>query len=48
MQFKKDIYPEINEYLTGTSTQEQRHLKKEVLEIYRIGVGKEKFRNDLD
>lgn len=32
----------------GTDTKEQRHLKKEILEIYRVGIGKEKFRNDLD
>lgn len=45
---KRDIYKEINQYLTGTENNEQRHIKKETLEIFRIGVGKEKFRNDAD
>eukprot|EP00347_Sterkiella_histriomuscorum_P022319 403330901 len=48
IQFKKGIYQDINDYLTGTETLDQRHIKKEVLEIYRIGVGGEKFRNDND
>ena len=43
---KKDIYPEINEYLTSLAKPEYRGLKKKILDIYRVGVGKEKFRND--
>jgi hypothetical protein len=43
---KANVYPDINTYLTTMETPECRGLKKEVLEIYRIGVGKEKFRND--
>ncbi len=44
---KKNIYPEITEYLSGTTTfPEQRGIKKEVLEAYKVGVGLEKFRND--
>lgn len=32
----------------GTKDPEHRFLKKEVLEVYKVGVGKEKFRNDYD
>ena len=45
---KRDIYPEINEFLIGTTEETHRHLKKETLETFRVGVGKEKFRNDSD
>ena len=46
---KRDIYPEIMDYLTGTTYREtQRHLKKETLEKFQLGVGQEKFRNDTD
>lgn len=43
---KKEIYPQIITYLTTTETPECRGLKKETLEIFRVGVGQEKFRND--
>lgn len=45
---KKDIYPGINNYLTTLEEPEFRGIKKEVLEKYRVGVGKEKFRNDQE
>jgi len=45
---KKDIYPDINKYLTSNEEPEFRQIKKEVLETYRVGVGKEKFRNDQE
>ncbi len=48
IQMKKDLYPEINRYLTTLEESSFRGISKEVLEVYRIGVGKEKFRNDLD
>lgn len=48
IQMKKDLYPEINRYLTTLEEPSFRGISKEVLEVYRIGVGKEKFRNDLD
>lgn len=43
---QKDIYPEVNKYLTTLDEPEFRGIKKEILEVYRVGVGKEKFRND--
>ena len=37
------------DYLTGTTSRDtQRHLKKETLEKFRVGVGQEKFRNDSE
>jgi len=45
---KKEIYPEINRYLTSLEEPSFRGIHKSVLEKYRIGVGKEKFRNDSD
>jgi hypothetical protein len=44
----KEIYPEIIEYLTGTENEDQRWLKKDTLQAFRVGIGKEKFRNDND
>lgn len=44
----KDIYPEINQYLTSLEEPEYRGINKETLEIFKVGVGKEKFRNDQD
>ena len=44
----KDIYPDLNEYLTGTSLPEHRFITKKVLEVFRVGVGNQKFRNDND
>ena len=43
---KKDLYPDINKYLTTLDDPSYRGISKEVLEVFRIGVGKEKFRND--
>ena len=45
---KKEIYPEINRFLTTLEEPSFRGISKEVLEVYRIGVGKEKFRNDSE
>jgi len=45
---ENDIYPEINDFLTGRETQEQRWIKKETLEIFKVGVGLEKFRDDTE
>ena len=45
---KKEIYPEINRFLTTLEDPSFRGISKSVLEVYRIGVGKEKFRNDSD
>lgn len=44
----KNIYPEINSYLSDVSDKESRCIKKEVLQDYKVGVGSEKFRNDYD
>jgi hypothetical protein len=44
----KDIYPDITKYLTSLERPEYRGIKKEVLEVFRVGVGKEKFRNDSE
>ena len=40
---KLNIYPEINEYLSGTINKEYRYLKPETLELYKVGTGEEKF-----
>jgi hypothetical protein len=48
IQMQKNLYPEINRYLTTLDEPSFRGISKEVLEVYKIGVGKEKFRNDLD
>ena len=48
IQMQKDLYPEINRYLTTLEEPSFRGISKEVLEVYKVGVGKEKFRNDLD
>jgi hypothetical protein len=48
IQMQKDLYPEINRYLTTLDEPSFRGISKEVLEVYTVGVGKEKFRNDLD
>ena len=48
LQFKKEIYPEINTYLTSLEKSEYRGIRKDVLEFFRVGVGKEKFRNDQE
>ena len=42
------LYPEINRYLTTTEEPSFRGISKQVLEVYKVGVGKEKFRNDQD
>lgn len=41
----KDKFPEINNYLTGKGP-EDRHLSKEVLIKYRVGVGEEYFASE--
>lgn len=46
VQLKKEVYPEINKYLTSLDTPECRGIKKETLEAFKVGVGREKFRND--
>lgn len=46
LQFQKEIYPDINNYLTTMEEPDYRGIRKDVLEFYRVGVGKEKFRND--
>jgi hypothetical protein len=48
INMKKEIYPEINRFLTSLEEPSFRGINKAVLEVYRIGVGKEKFRNDSD
>ena len=48
IQMQKDLYPEINRYLTTLDEPSFRGISQEVLEVYKVGVGKEKFRNDLD
>lgn len=46
LNLDKEIYPEIVEYLTGRESDEQRWLNKETLDYYKVGIGKERFRND--
>ena len=48
INMKKEIYPDINRFLTTLEEPSFRGISKAVLEVYRIGVGKEKFRNDSD
>lgn len=48
LQFTKSIYPDINTYLTSLEKPEYRGIKHSVLEKYRVGVGKEKFRNESE
>ena len=43
--FIKEIYPKINEYLTGTAPT-QRGLSREVLSKYKVGVGRERFTDE--
>ena len=42
-----NMYPFSNEYLTGNGP-DQRGLKLETLQTFRVGVGLEKFRNESD
>ena len=39
------VYKEVNQYLTS---KEGRFISQEVLKIYKVGAGVEKFRNDLN
>lgn len=43
---QKEIYPEVNEYLCGTQNSEQRHIKLSTLEVFKVGIGMEPFRNE--
>ena len=43
-----DIYPHIMDYLTTLDKPDYRGIKKEVLELYRVGVGQQKFYNDKE
>jgi len=48
LQLEKDIYPDINRYLTTLEEPEFRGIRKETLLAFKVGVGKEKFRNDQE
>lgn len=46
---RNDIYPEIVQYLTGENDQkEERFIKLETLQKFRVGVGEEKFYSEKD
>ena len=46
---RNDIYPEIKQYLIGENDpNEERFIKLETLNKFRVGVGEEKFYSEKD
>lgn len=45
---KHNIYESATEYLVGTEKKEQRHLTLETLQKFRVGVGEERFYDDIE
>ena len=43
---KHNIYPEALKYLTDKTDEKTRHIDKETLETFKVGLGKEKFFDD--
>jgi hypothetical protein len=48
LQLEKGIYPDITRFLTTLEQPEFRGISLETLKVFKVGVGKEKFRNEQD